>query len=311
MKTALLFPGQGSQYVGMGKALAAEFPEARALFDRASSIVGEDLATLCFEGPEEELRRTRNTQPALFVKSYAVWTIVRDALKPDFVAGHSLGEYSALAAASALSFEDGVRAVRKRGELMWESGVKRPGTMAAILGLSNEDVEALCREASVAGIVQPANLNCPGQVVVSGEVAAVEKVVELAPSRGAKKAAKLNVSGAFHSLLMADARDELAEFLRDLPIRDARVPVVANVSARPVSRAEEIRKSLVDQMTAPVRWEESVRFLLDEGVEDLYEVGAGRVLRGLVRAIDRSVRCTSIGTPDTVVALLGERGGVR
>jgi [acyl-carrier-protein] S-malonyltransferase len=311
MKTALLFPGQGSQYVGMGKALAAEFPEARALFDRASSIVGEDLATLCFEGPEEELRETRNTQPALFVKSYAVWTIVKDALKPDFVAGHSLGEYSALAAASALSFEDGVRAVRKRGELMWESGVKRPGTMAAILGLSNEDVEALCREASSAGIVQPANLNCPGQVVVSGEVPAVEKVVELAPARGAKKAAKLNVSGAFHSALMADARDGLAEFLRGLPIRDARVPVVANVSARPVSRAEEIRKSLVDQMTAPVRWEESVRFLLDEGVEDLYEVGAGRVLRGLVRAIDRSVRCTSIGTPETVAALLGERGGVR
>jgi [acyl-carrier-protein] S-malonyltransferase len=311
MKTALLFPGQGSQYVGMGKALAAEFPETRAFFDRASSIVGEDLTTLCFEGPEEELRETRNTQPALFVKSFAVWSIVKDRFAPDFVAGHSLGEYSALAAAEALSFEDGVRAVRRRGELMWESGAKRPGAMAAVLGLSNEAVESLCREASAAGIVQPANLNCPGQVVVSGEVAAVERVVELAPSRGAKKASRLAVSGAFHSALMEDARDGLAEFLRGLPIRDARIPVVANVSARPVSCAEEIRKGLVDQMTAPVRWEESVRFLLDEGVTDLYEVGAGRVLRGLVRAIDRSVPCTSIGTPETVVAALGERGGVR
>jgi len=311
MKTAFLFPGQGSQYVGMGKALAEEFPSVRALFDRASSLIGEDLAKLCFEGPEEELRQTRNTQPALFVKSYAAWSLVKDSLSADYVAGHSLGEYSALAAASALSFEDGVRAVRKRGELMWESGVKRPGTMAAVLGLPNDEVAALCREASDVGVVQPANLNCPGQVVVSGEVAAVEKVVELAPARGAKKAARLNVSGAFHSALMADARDELAEFLADVEIRDAAVPVVANVSARPVTAAAELRRNLVDQMTAPVRWEESVRFLLDEGVGDLYEIGAGKVLRGLVRAIDRSVRCTPVGTPDTVNAALGEHGGVR
>ena len=310
MSTALLFPGQGSQYVGMGKELCERFSGAREAFDRADEILGENLSSICFEGPEEVLRETRNTQPALFVKSWAVWTQVRGALTPSWVAGHSLGEYSALAAAGAISFEDGLRAVRKRGELMFESGVKRPGTMAAILGLGADQVEALCDEAGAAGVVEPANLNCPGQVVVSGEVAGVEKAVELAPAHGAKKALVLNVSGAFHSSLMEDAKRELAEFLGGIEIRDASVPVIANVSARPVTAADEIRTNLVEQMTSPVRWEESMRFLLDEGAEDLYEIGAGRVLKGLLRSIERSARCTSVGVPDTVEAVLAA-GGVK
>ena len=299
-KSALMFPGQGSQYVGMGKALCAEFPAARRWFDLASEILEIDLTGICFEGPEEELKKTLNTQPALYVKSWAAYDLAKDALPADWVAGHSLGEYSALAAAGSLSFEDGLRAVRKRGELMWESGVKRPGTMAAILGLSVADVEALCEEASGDGVVQPANLNCPGQIVVSGEVAGVERAVELAPERGAKKAVRLPVSGAFHSALMEDAQAELAGFLDGIEIRDARIPVVANVSARPVSDAPTIRRNLVDQMTSPVRWEESMRFLLDAGVVGFYEVGAGKVLRGLLRSIDRSARAACIGEPDSV-----------
>jgi [acyl-carrier-protein] S-malonyltransferase len=232
---------------------------------------------------------------------------VKDVLVPHFVAGHSLGEYSALAVAGALSFEDGLRAVRKRGELMWDSGQKRPGTMAAILGLDADAVEKLCEEASAFGSVQPANLNCPGQIVVSGEVSGVEKAVELATAHGAKKAMVLNVSGAFHSVLMEDAQTELADFLSGLDFRNAQVPVVANVAAAPSTDADELRRNLVEQMTAPVRWEESMRFLLDEGVDEFYEIGAGRVLRGLLRSIDRSASCVSIGTGSSVAEFLAEQ----
>lgn len=306
---ALLFPGQGSQYVGMGKALSEAHPEARRWFDRANDVLGFDLAGLCFEGPDEELRLTRNTQPALFVKSWAAWNVLKDRLRGDRAAGHSLGEYTALAVAGAISFDDGLRAVRRRGELMWDSGVKRPGAMAAVLGLGVEAVEALCAEASAAGAVQPANLNAPGQVVISGEVAGVARACELAPERGARKAVPLRVSGAFHSVLMEDAQAGLAEFLDGIEIRDARIPVVANVTARPVTDAAEIRRNLVAQMTAPVRWEESMRFLIAEGPVEFWEIGAGTVLRGLLRSIDRGATCTSLGAAGTVAEFAA--GGAR
>jgi [acyl-carrier-protein] S-malonyltransferase len=310
MRRALLFPGQGSQYVGMGRGLCEAFPEARRWYDEAGEILGLDLARLCFEGPEEELRHTRNTQPALFVKSWAAWSVLRDRLAADRVCGHSLGEYTALAVAGAISFRDGLRAVRRRGELMWESGGKRPGTMAAILGLGVPEVEALCAAASAAGVVQPANLNAPGQVVVSGEVAAVQRACALAPAHGAKKAVPLKVSGAFHSALMEDAQAALAEFLAEVEIRDARIPVIANVTARPETAAAEIRGNLVRQMTAPVRWEESMRFLLGEGPVEFFEVGAGTVLKGLLRSIDRGASCTSLGAAETVAEALAA-GGAR
>jgi [acyl-carrier-protein] S-malonyltransferase len=311
-KTALLFPGQGSQYVGMGSTLCASFPAARARFDEASAILGFDLLRVCTEGPDEELRKTHTTQPALFVKSLAAWEVVKDVLRPDFAAGHSLGEYSALAAAGAISFADGVRAVRKRGELMWESGTKRPGTMAAILGISPEEVNSICAEASAAGVVQSANLNSPGQIVISGETQAVERAVEIARARGARKAMMLNVSGAFHSALMADARQDLEEFLKGLSIRDAAFPVYANASAGPVQDAASIRRLLGEQMTSPVRWEESMRALLAAGANEFYEVGAGSVLKGILRQIDKSAACTCVGTAESVEALRAAMsGGVR
>jgi [acyl-carrier-protein] S-malonyltransferase len=307
-RQAILFPGQGSQYVGMGKTLCERFPVARARFDEASEILGFDLLRVCAEGPEEELRKTHTTQPALYVKSLAAWAVIGDRLRPDYVAGHSLGEYSALAVAGAISFADGVRAVRKRGQLMWESGVKRPGTMAAILGLPLADVESISADARSIGLVQPANLNAPGQVVISGEKAGVERAVELAKERGAKRAMLLNVSGAFHSALMADARAELEEFLRDLAIADARVPVIANVTARPVVRAGEIRTLLGEQMTSAVRWEDSMRELLAQGCE-FFEVGAGSVLKGILRQIDKSAACTAVGTAESVDQLSASISG--
>lgn len=311
-KTALLFPGQGSQYVGMGSTLCASFPKARARFEEASGILGFDLLRLCTEGPEEELRKTHTTQPALFVKSLAAWEVVKDVLHPDFAAGHSLGEYSALAAAGAISFADGVRAVRKRGELMWESGVKRPGTMAAILGMSPEDIDSICTEAGSAGVVQAANLNSPGQIVVSGETPAVERAVEIARERGARKAMTLNVSGAFHSALMTDARADLEDFLKNLSIQNAAFPILANASARPVQEASSIRRLLGEQMTSPVRWEESMRALLAAGASDFFEVGAGSVLKGILRQIDKSAQCTCVGTAESVEALRAAMsGGVR
>ncbi len=309
MRLAFLFPGQGAQAVGMGRALAEGFAEARAAFAEADETLGFELSRLCWEGPAEELRKTVNAQPALLVHSVAAWRLVdRAGLRPDWTAGHSLGEYSACVAAGALEFREAVRLVRLRGELMYEAGVARPGGMAALLGADLEAARRICDAASPAGVVVPANLNAPGQVVISGDRAAVEEAVRLAGSMGVRRAVPLEVSGAFHSPLMAPAAGKLAGALEAAPFTDARCPVVANESGAPVRRAAEIRRALARQLTMPVRWEESMRRLIAEGAEGFVEIGTGKVLRGLLRGIDKGAASWNVEDPATLQAALGELG---
>jgi len=305
-----LFPGQGSQSVGMGKDLYGSSAAARDIFDRADLALGFSLSKLCFEGPESELTLTRNTQPAIFVHSLAVWETMRgEGFRLDAAAGHSLGEYSACTAAGVMDFEDAVRLVRRRGELMFEAGRQRPGAMAALLGLDVPGAEALCREASSVGIVVPANFNSPGQIVVSGEAAGVEKAVELAPGYGAKKAVKLPVSGAFHSPLMESAAAGLREALAALTLRDAEVPIVANVTAQPVQKAAEIRVSLERQLLGAVRWEASMRWLKANAGPLFIEIGPGKVLKGLARSIDKEIRVETVDGPEALAALRAAESG--
>jgi len=312
LRTAVLFPGQGSQFVGMGRDLHDRFPAARAVFAEANEILGEDLARICFEGPEEELRRTRNTQPAIFTHSIAALRALGLACEGDgfVLAGHSLGEYSAYCAAGALSFADGLRLVRRRGELMYQAGLDSPGTMAAVLGLDGAKVEQIL--ASVAGVVRAANLNSPGQVVISGEIEAVRAAGEALKAAGAKRVVPLEVSGAFHSPLMGSAASGLAEMLAGTTIRPARCEVIANASATPVVEPEEVRASLERQLLSPVRWEESVRRMLAAGTTRFLEVGPGKVLSGLVRAVEKPAACEALGEAGAIEAWLASpaaRGG--
>lgn len=303
---ALLFPGQGSQFVGMGRDLAERFPEARAVFEEADDALGMALSRIMWEGPEDELTATLNAQPAILTHSVAVHRVV--AARPEGVglaAGHSLGEFSAYVAAGALRFDDAVRTVRRRGELMYRSGEARPGTMAAVLGLDDETVERVCRDASREGeVCVPANYNSPGQLVISGDVAAVDRAVELAREAGARRAVRLNVSGAFHSPLMEVAEAGLAEALDQATISRPAFPVVSNVTAEPVSEPEVARELLVRQLTSPVRWTACVRAILDAGITTFLELGPGSVLSGLLRRIERSAASTTLGTADEVEAFL-------
>jgi [acyl-carrier-protein] S-malonyltransferase len=314
MTLAFLFPGQGAQSVGMGRALAEAYPEARAVFEAADRTLGFAFSALLWNGPEAELKKTVNAQPALLTHSVAAWTLIDQAgLKPRYTAGHSLGEYSACVAAGALAFEDALLLTRRRGELMYQAGLDSPGAMAAILGLAHEAVEAVCREASSAGTVLAANLNAPGQVVISGEIAAVERACELAKAAGARRAIRLEVSGAFHSPLMASAAAGLSEALDHTPIRNASCPVIANVSAEPVQNAEDIRGALKAQLLGAVRWEDSMRRLIALGASPFIELGTGRVLRGLLRTIDPDQTSFNVDDPDslksTLAALRGAEAG--
>ncbi len=281
---AFVFPGQGSQYVGMGKDLNEQSSTAQELFRQADAILNVPLSRLCFEGPEEELRQTKNTQPAIFLHSTALAMSYRGP-RGAMAAGHSLGEYSALVYAGALTWEDGFRLVRLRGELMQQAGVDRPGTMAAIIGLDPQTVVDACEKASEAGVVQAANFNSPGQIVISGSVPGVRRAMELAKERGAKLVKELPVSGAFHSPLMESAQEGLKEALENTPIRDASIPVYANVTAQPVRDANGIRRLLLQQLTRPVRWEESVVAMAADGASTFVEIGPGKVLQGLVKRI--------------------------
>lgn len=301
MSLALLFPGQGSQFVGMGRALFDSSPAARAVFEEADDALGFELSRLCFEGPEEELRATANTQPAILTHSIAALAALRSA-SPErvagatFAAGHSLGEYSACVAAGALSFAAAVRLVRRRGTFMQEAVPAGEGAMAAIVGLAAADVEAACHEASVGDeVVSAANYNSPEQTVIAGHAAAVERASAECLARGAKRAIPLAVSAPFHSPLMRPARERMAELLEAAEFADAEIPVVTNVDAEPTSRGALLRDALVRQVDSPVRWVESVRRLAAEGVDSGLEVGPGNVLAGLVRRIERGVRVEGFG----------------
>ncbi|REJ16627.1 MAG: [acyl-carrier-protein] S-malonyltransferase [Paenibacillaceae bacterium] len=306
-KIAFVFPGQGAQAVGMGKDAHDASPAARAVFERADAALGFALSRIIFEGPEDKLRQTENTQPALLTVSAALLELIAGRVRPDYVAGHSLGEYSALVAAGVLSFEDAVRAVRLRGEFMEAAVPGGQGAMAAVLGAERGALQALCEAVSAeTGLVVLANVNCPGQIVVSGTAEGVRAVVERGKEAGAKRVIPLEVSGPFHSPLMQPAADRLEQVLAELTMRDAKVPVIANVTAEPVTSAEEIRGLLKRQVTAPVLWEDTVTRLVGLGVDTFVEIGSGSVLTGLIRKTDKSVTVHTVNSLAALDAALAE-----
>jgi [acyl-carrier-protein] S-malonyltransferase len=303
MKIALVFPGQGSQQVGMGKALADRLPVAQSVFDDADRALGMRLASLCFEGPDEELRLTANTQPALLTTSIAALRALEAAGgRADFVAGHSLGEYSALVAAGCLKFEDALRAVRQRGLFMQEAVPAGEGAMAALTGCDIELVNSVCREAAILGVCGPANMNSPSQTVIAGHRPAVERAVELAKAAGARRTVMLAVSAPFHCELMKPAAERLGPVLGAIEFRDLEIPLVTNVDAEIVTTGVEAREALIRQVASPVRWSDSVRLLIDNGVTRFIEVGPGKVLAGLIRQINKESQVLSVADPDSLDA---------
>jgi len=302
-RVVYVFPGQGSQSVGMGRDLYESYPSAREVFEQADERLGFSLSELCFEGPEDELRKTVNAQPALVTVSFACLKAAQETDKglppPAFVAGHSLGEYTALAAAGVLDFADTVYLARERGRLMYQAGLERPGTMAAIIGLDEPVLTGICQETDT----RLANINCPGQLVISGATDDIARAVELATEKGASRAIPLQVSGAFHTPMMQPAVDGMAEIIPTLTFREPTIPIIANTSARPMTSAEAVKSELLEQLCNSVQWQGSIEYMIENGITSIIEIGPGRVLTGLMRRIDRSMETLNIGGAGAVQSL--------
>ncbi len=292
-KIAFIFPGQGSQYVGMVKDLFDNSVEAKEMIKTADDALGFNLSHLMFNGPEEQLKQSEFTQPAIFLHSIIIASLIR-ILQPVAASGHSVGEYAALTSAGAMQFYDAIKLVRQRGIAMTKSGIENPGTMAAIVGLDEDKVEEGCKEASEFGIVQCANFNSPGQVVISGSIEGVQKAMEICKQKGAKLVKQLVVSGAFHSPLMNSSKETLKKAVDETPFYDARFPVYVNVTAQPVMSKEEFKKYLVEQLTSPVPWTKIIQNMINDGVDEFYEIGPGKVLQGLVKRINPNVKIFGI-----------------
>jgi [acyl-carrier-protein] S-malonyltransferase len=307
---AFVFPGQGAQAVGMGKDLYDIFPSAKKVFDTADDVLGFSLSKLCFVGPEDELNLTINTQPAMLTVSYACMEAINDTPvsnfpSPAYLAGHSLGEYTALPVAGVVDFETAVSLARERGRLMHEAGLSNPGGMMAVLGLEEELVSEVCEETGTV----IANINCPGQIVISGSIATLPVAMEIAHEKGASRTVTLQVSGAFHSPLMQPAKEELTEILEKIEFKDPSVPIIGNVSAKPLNTAAQIKEELIEQMCSSVQWQRSVQYMIDNGISGFIEIGYGKVLAGLIKRIKRDAAIHNIGTAEAVTKLIPDSSG--